>query len=98
MDAAAHDHAAFAHGSERRRHERADRREDDGGIERLGRHLVRAAGPHRAELARELLRLGVAGSREGVDLASLMARDLRHDMGRRAEAVDAEPLAGLLRA
>ena len=41
---------------QRGRHQRADRREDDGGAERLGRRLVGAAGPHRAELLGEILR------------------------------------------
>ena len=42
--------------AQRRRHQRADRREDDGGVERLRRRGVGAAGPGRAERARERLR------------------------------------------
>jgi hypothetical protein len=49
------------------------------------------AGPHRAEAAGELLRRLVAGPREGIDLAILRFRHLRHDMGGGAEAVNAEP-------
>ena len=47
--------AALLHRLEGGEHQRADRGEDDGGIERLGRHLVGTAGPHRAERAREVL-------------------------------------------
>ena len=35
----------------------------------------------------------IAGPREGEDFAALMPRHLRHDMRRRAEAVDAEARA-----
>ena len=55
-----------------------------------GGMLVGAAGPRRAKLAREVLRACVAGPREGEDLAALIPRHLRHDMGRGAEAIDAE--------
>ena len=49
--------------------------------------------------AQDFARACVAGPREGEDLAPLMPRHLRHDMGRRAEAVDAEArcVAGHLR-
>ena len=40
MDAAAYHHAAFADGPERRWDERADGREDDCRIQRLGRLFV----------------------------------------------------------
>src|SRR5690606_23917313 len=55
------------------------------------------AGPRGAELARELLRGGVSGPRERIQRSALMPRDLRNDVRRRTEAVDAEPLrvAGL---
>ena len=58
-----------------------------------GGALVGVAGPHRAELAGELLRRGVARPREGEDPPALVARHLGHDVRRGAEAVDAEPLA-----
>ena len=94
MDAAAHHDAAFADGPERRRHQRADRREDDGRVERLGRRLVGAAGPRRAQARARSPAPCVARPGEGEDLAALMPRHLRHDMRRRAEAVNAEALAG----
>ncbi len=72
---------------------RPDRGENEGGVERLGRRLVGAAGPHRAEAAREILRLLVARAGEGEDLAALVARDLRDDVRGRAKAVDADALA-----
>ena len=59
------------------------RREDDRRVERLGRRLVRAAGPDGAERARERLRRHVARTGEGEDPPSLPARDLRDDMRRR---------------
>ena len=90
MDAAADDDPTFAHGFESCRHQGADGREDDGGVERLGRTLIRASGPRHAKRAGEILRRAIAGPREGVHLAPLRFRDLRHDMGRGAEAVDAE--------
>jgi hypothetical protein len=58
------------------RHQRADRREDDGGIERLVRRLVRAAGPHGAERAGEILRSLVAAAR---DTMLQIGRELGHD-------------------
>ena len=70
----------------------ADRREDDRRVERLRRRLVRAAGPFRAELAREILRRAIAGPGEGIDALPLVAGDLRDDVGGGAEAVEAEPL------
>ena len=80
----------FLRRGQRRRHQRPDRREDQRRVELFGRLLVGAAGPGRAEPAREFLRRRVAGPREGEDLASLIARDLRHDVRRRAEPVDPE--------
>src|SRR5205823_4375561 len=79
------------------RHECADRREDERGIERGRRGLVAAAAPRRAKLARKTLTFDVAGARERVDLAALVMSDLRDDMRRGAESVDADPLgpAGL---
>ena len=92
VDPAADDDASRAHGAQRRRHERADRGEDDRRIERLRREVLRAPGPDRAELARGALRRLVARPRERVDLASLPADDLGQDVRRRAEAVEADPL------
>ena len=52
----------------------------------------RAAGPDRAEAARERRRRRVAGAGEGVDRAPLVERHLRDDVGGGAEPVKAEPL------
>ncbi len=92
MDACADHGPAFGGALQRRRHQPADRGEDERGIEGLWRPLVRAARPDGAERLGEALRRVVAGSGEGEDAASLMARDLRYDVCRRAEAVDAKPL------
>ncbi len=43
----------FGDDPQRGRHQGADRREDQRGVERLGRRRVGAAGPDRAELAGE---------------------------------------------
>ena len=50
MDAGADHAAALADCLQRQRHEIADGREDDRGVERLRRHLVGSARPKRAEL------------------------------------------------
>ena len=78
------------HRLQRGRHQRADRGEDDCGVERLGRRLLRAARPHRAERAREVLRGGVALAGESEHAPALPDRHLRQDMGGGAEAVETE--------
>ena len=97
MNIAAHHHAALFQRSQRLNDEWTHRREDDGGIKALRRKLIRIAGPERAQFARELLGLAVAGPREGVNLASLMPRHLRDDVSCGAESVNAQPfcVAGL---
>jgi hypothetical protein len=92
MDAGADDGGALRARRERRRHQGADRREDQRGIEQRWRLLARAAGPFRAETQRKFLPSAVAVAGEGEDTLATMTRDLRDDMRRRAEAVDAEPL------
>ena len=52
---------------------------------------VRIAGPHGAQRQSETLGFGIPTPGERVHLAALVARDLGHDVGRGAEAVDAEP-------
>ena len=96
VDAGADDDAAGRDVRQRFGNEAADRREDDRRVERLGRRLVRSAGPGHAHASRERLRLVVAGRRERVHLAPVVQRDLRDDVRRRAEAVQPEP-ADLLR-
>src|SRR5262245_23342404 len=66
---------------------------DDGGIECFRWLCRRVTGPNRAKLHREALALGVSGSSEGVNPASLISRDLSHDVGGGAKAVEAEPFA-----
>src|ERR1700722_8481910 len=90
MDAAADDDAAFPGRGERRRDQRADRGEDQRSVERLGRLLVRTAGPCDAEPAREILRCDIARFGEGKDLTALKKRELSDDVGRRAETVNSD--------
>src|SRR4029077_14875841 len=52
------------------RHECADRREDDGGIQFFGRRLVRSASPGSTETLRKFLGLGIAGAGEGENFTS----------------------------
>src|ERR1017187_10360248 len=68
-------------------------RKNRGGVEPFRRRLFRAARPHRAERACEVLCGGVALAREGEHAPALPDRDLRQDMGGGAEAVEAERLA-----
>ena len=93
MDAGAHHAAALAYRLQRQRHEIADGRVDDRGIERLGRHLVGSAGPGRAQAPRERLSGDVSGPREREHRSALPVRHLRDDMGRGAEAVKTQLLA-----
>ena len=69
------------------RYEVAGRREEDGGVERLGRFVVGAADRRHAERTG-----GLAPPRAGehVDGGPLVQGDLGGQMGRCAEAVDAE--------
>src|ERR1019366_6993650 len=92
-DAAADHASALAHRFQRRRHQRAHRRENNGGIEPFRRRLFRAARPYRAERARGGLGGGVALAREAKYAPALPDRDRRQDMGGGAEAVEAERLA-----
>src|SRR5690348_1254146 len=67
MDAGADDGGALRARRERRRHQGADRREDQRGIEQRWRLLARAAGPFRAETQRKFLPSAVAVAGEGED-------------------------------
>ena len=78
---------------ERLGHELTHGRKDDRRVERHRRRLVRRPGPHAAQRAGECLLHRVAGRCERVDGALLMHRDLRDEVRRRAEAVQAEPRA-----
>ncbi len=79
---------------ERDRHQIADRRKDDRGIERLRWSLVRAAGPFATERAGELLSLDIAWTREGEDPPALMPCDLSDDMRGGTKAEDGQTPAG----
>jgi len=87
MDAAADHPAALVHGAQRGGHQRADRREKDGRIERLRRKIFRAAGPSRAERQRIVLRSGIARAQQ-MQVPALVAERLRDrlrlDLCRRA--------------
>ena len=90
MDAAADDPPALADSGERGGNQRADRREQNGGVERRGGLVVRSArpfGPHRAG---ERLTGGVAGPGECEYAPPLPAANLGDDVGRGAEAIDAD--------
>jgi hypothetical protein len=70
-----------------------DGRIDDRRVERLGWRLVGATRPRGAEAPRERLVRNVSRTSEGVHGPPLPLRDLRHDVSRGAEAVDAKVLA-----
>ena len=72
---------------ERGGHDLAGRREQDGGVERLGRRVERVAGRRGAEVERQLPGLGRSGHH--VHGRALGERDLRGEVGGGAEAVDA---------
>ena len=90
VDAAADDPPALAHGGKGAWDQRADRREQNGRVERLGRLDRRAARPFGAHRARERLTGSVAGPGESEYAPSLPAADLGDDMRRGAEAIDAD--------
>jgi hypothetical protein len=92
VDLAADDGTARHDRLERSRDEFAGGREHDRGVQRLGRWLCRRTGPLRAEPGRERLRVGVAFPREREDPTALRTSDLRQDVCRPAEPVDAHPL------
>jgi hypothetical protein len=70
----------------------ADGGEDDRAVELLRRRFVGGAGPLGAELAGEGLGLLVALAGEGEDAPAFVDRELAEDVGRCAEAVEADPL------
>src|SRR6516165_11859414 len=78
------------------RHERADRRINDCGIERFGRRFLRTASPLRPKAQGESLGLRIVRVRESKDPSILKAGDLCDDMRRRAEPIEAKRL-GLAR-
>jgi len=94
VDARTHDPAALANRLQCQRHQRTSGREDDSGIEWLGRHLIRATGPCRAEAACESLRGGNSRSGKSEYGSSLPLGDLRDDVSRSAEAIKSELFTG----
>ena len=92
VNAGANDGAAFSNSSQRDGHKVTDGRIEDGGIQGPRRRLAGRARPHGAKRARKILRLGIASTGEGIDMTPLMPCQLRDNMGRGAEAVEAEML------
>ena len=90
VDSGADHTAAFAHRAQSRRHKRADRRVNDGAIERFGWSVVRTSGPTGAKLFGESLPGIVTRSGEREYLAPLPARDLGDDMRSGAKPVKPE--------
>ena len=83
----------FLSARERRWDKLSGRREDDGRVEFFGRLFGGFAGPHSAQLQRELLMLRSA--RCSVHFNAPMPRDLNRDVRRRSEAVKREAPAAL---
>ena len=96
VDAAADHDPALGRGPQGRGDERAHRRKNDGCVQFLRGQLVRAPGPHGPQPPGELLGLGVPRPGEGIDLFPLVHRDLDGDVGCGPEAVDPQPLPGIL--
>jgi hypothetical protein len=96
VDARADDGPSLPHSPERRGDEGPHRGEDDRRIEFFRGTLVGAPRPDGPEAPRELLPLPVARPGEGVDAPAEVPGDLGDDVGRRAEAVEADAL-GLAR-
>ena len=77
---------------QRGRDQGAHGREQDGGVEWLGRDVVRATHAGRTELQGEFARGGRSG--QHVHPGTLGDRDLGGEMGRPPESVDTEAAAG----
>ena len=90
MDSSADGGSTLAGGPERRRHEFASGRKDQGSIKRLRRQLVRVASPDGAKLAREALPRSVARPGEGIVCPSSVTRNLDRDMSGSPKSVEAE--------
>ncbi len=90
VDPAQNQRPALPEGAQPQRDKLSDGREHQGRIEWHGRRGQRAAGPGAAEIPREILGSGVSIPGEGIDCPPLVAADLRDDMRRRPEPVDAD--------
>ncbi len=84
------DDAAFVDGAQRTRHQRAHGGEDQWCVQRYRCVEVAGARPACASLVCQLLGGAVARAGEGIDLPALRHGDLHHQVGHRAEAVDAD--------
>ncbi len=83
--------AALGRRGERGGHEASDGREEEGGIERRGRRLVGPARPGATQGSRAKACERVSPGRVNAKTSRPSAtRDLRDEVGRRAEAVEAE--------
>src|ERR1700722_15376375 len=89
MNPGAHDPTALANSPQRQGNKITDRRKDYCSIERLWRHLFRAARPGRAERPGERLGGHIAWPGKGKYASSLVSRHLRQNMSCGAEAVEA---------
>src|SRR5713101_9443374 len=84
--------ASFAQDAKSGRNEGAGRSEDDGAIERVGRCVLGAAYPSRAQSCGEIaMRLGTS---EDVDFAAPVASELQDEVRRGSETVKAQTSAG----
>ncbi len=92
MDAGDRQRPAPVEGTQRDRHQIADRGEEDRGVQRLRRCLIGTGRRRRAEREREPA--GRLGPGHDVHPRSLRQRHLRGQVGRRAETVDPQPAAG----
>jgi hypothetical protein len=79
------------HRAQRLGHQRPHRREDDARVERLRRRSSEPPAQAAPSSRAKRLRRVVAGPREGKDLSAPATRDLRDDVRRGAEAVQAQP-------
>ena len=92
VDAGDGQRAAPVQGFQGRRYQRAHRGEEDGGVERLGRRVVRITGAGRTQLQGQGPGFGAPG--HDVDPGPFGHGDLGGEVGRAAEPVDPQSTAG----
>jgi len=73
-------------------HKLANRRENDGGVERTGRAFIRTSSPDGTHALGKKLRISIAAAREGIDLAALPDADLGDDVRSRPETIEPNSL------
>src|SRR4029453_15998701 len=86
VNARAHHAPAFAYGTQRQRSQITYGCENNRGVERPRRLVLRPASPFRTKRCCKSLRLHVALAGEGIDRASLPAGYLRDDVASRTKA------------